>query len=49
LSAIFAAYKGARHAIAVSSCRAALHLSLLTLNLASGDEIITSAMTFCST
>jgi dTDP-4-amino-4,6-dideoxygalactose transaminase len=45
----FAAYKGAQYAIAVGSCTAALHLSLLALNLTSGDEVITSSMTFCST
>ena len=45
----FAAYKGAQYAIAVGSCTAALHLSLLTLNLASADEVIAPSMTFCST
>jgi dTDP-4-amino-4,6-dideoxygalactose transaminase len=45
----FAAYKGAQHAIAVNSCTAALHLSLLTLNLAPDAEVITTSMTFCST
>jgi dTDP-4-amino-4,6-dideoxygalactose transaminase len=45
----FAAYKGAQQAIAVGSCTAALHLSMLTLNLAPADEVITTAMTFVST
>jgi dTDP-4-amino-4,6-dideoxygalactose transaminase len=45
----FAAYKGSQYAIAVASCTAALHLSLLTLNLTSADEVITPSMTFCST
>ncbi|MBO0738912.1 MAG: DegT/DnrJ/EryC1/StrS family aminotransferase [Alphaproteobacteria bacterium] len=45
----FAAYKGAHHAIAVGSCTAALHLSLLSLNLEPGDEVVTTSMTFCST
>ena len=45
----FAAYKGASHAIAVNSCTAALHLSLLAANLQPGDEVITTALTFCST
>lgn len=45
----FAAYKGVSQAIAVNSCTAALHLSLLAANLQPGDEVITTALTFCST
>ncbi len=45
----FAAYVGARHAIAVNSCTAALHLSLLALGIGPGDEVITSTMTFAAT
>lgn len=45
----FAEYKGAPHAVAVGSCTAALHLSILALDLQPGDEVITTAMTFCST
>lgn len=45
----FAAYKGAPHAAAVSSCTAALHLSLLASGVGPGDEVITSALTFCAT
>jgi dTDP-4-amino-4,6-dideoxygalactose transaminase len=45
----FAAYKGARHAAAVNSCTAALHLSLLASGVGPGDEVITSALTFCAT
>lgn len=45
----FAAYKGIGDAAAVNSCTAALHLSLLALELAPGDEVITSALTFCAT
>lgn len=45
----FAAYKGVSHAVAVSSCTAALHLSLLAANLQPGDEVITTALTFCAT
>ena len=45
----FAAYKGAPHAVALHSCTAALHLSLLAAGLAPGDEVITTAMTFCAT
>ncbi|MGE4296693.1 MAG: DegT/DnrJ/EryC1/StrS family aminotransferase [Desulfovibrionaceae bacterium] len=45
----FAAYTGAPHAAAVNSCTAALHLSILALGLAPGDEVITTPMTFCAT
>lgn len=45
----FAIYKNVPHAAAVNSCTAALHLSCLALDLKQHDEVITSAMTFCST
>jgi len=45
----FRRYKGAPHALAVSSCTAALHLSMLAAGLKSGDEVITTPMTFCAT
>ncbi|MDD5304532.1 MAG: DegT/DnrJ/EryC1/StrS family aminotransferase [Elusimicrobia bacterium] len=45
----FRAYKGAPHAAAVNSCTAALHLSLLAAGLKPGDEVLTTAMTFCAT
>jgi dTDP-4-amino-4,6-dideoxygalactose transaminase len=45
----FAAYKGVEAAAAVSSCTAALHLSLLVAGVGPGDEVITTPMTFCST
>ncbi|MDY7079444.1 MAG: DegT/DnrJ/EryC1/StrS family aminotransferase [Chloroflexota bacterium] len=45
----FRDYKGTQHAVAVSSCTAALHLSMLAAGLQSGDEVITSSITFCST
>jgi dTDP-4-amino-4,6-dideoxygalactose transaminase len=45
----FAAYKGVPAAVAVNSCTAALHLSLLAAGLQPGDEVITSALTFCAT
>ena len=45
----FGAYVGADHAVAVSSCTAALHLSMIALDLAPGDEVIVPAMTFAAT
>lgn len=45
----FAQYVGARHAVAVNSCTAALHLALDVLGLQPGDEVITSTMTFTAT
>lgn len=45
----FAAYVGARHAIATSSCTAALHLAMIASGVGPGDEVITSPMTFCAT
>ncbi|MBL8210047.1 MAG: DegT/DnrJ/EryC1/StrS aminotransferase family protein [Bryobacterales bacterium] len=45
----FAAYVGCRHAIAVNSCTAALHLSLAALGVGPGDEVIVPTMTFCAT
>lgn len=44
----FAAYLGVKHCIAVSSCTAALHLSLLAAGIGPGDEVIVPAMTFCA-
>ncbi len=45
----FKAYRDAEHAIAVNSCTAALHLSLLAASLQPGDEVITTPLTFCAT
>lgn len=45
----FRAYKGVKHAAAVNSCTAALHLSLLAAGLQPGDEVITTPLTFCAT
>lgn len=45
----FAAYKGVNAAVAVNSCTAALHLSMLAAGLKPGDEVITTALTFCAT
>lgn len=45
----FATYVGAPHAIAVNSCTAALHLSLLGAGIGAGDDVITTPLTFCAT
>ncbi|MDR3587458.1 MAG: DegT/DnrJ/EryC1/StrS family aminotransferase [Desulfosporosinus sp.] len=44
----FAEYIGVKHAIAVNSCTAALHLSLVAAGLGAGDEVITTPMTFAA-
>jgi Predicted pyridoxal phosphate-dependent enzyme apparently involved in regulation of cell wall biogenesis len=44
----FAEYVGAKYAIAVNSCTAALHLSLLAAEIGPGDEVITTPMTFAA-
>ena len=45
----FAAYMGLQHAVGLTSCTAALHLSLLALDIGQGDEVITTPMTFIAT
>jgi dTDP-4-amino-4,6-dideoxygalactose transaminase len=45
----FAAYVGAKHAIAVNSCTAALHLSLAACGIGPGDEVVVPTLTFCAT
>jgi dTDP-4-amino-4,6-dideoxygalactose transaminase len=45
----FQEYVGARHALAVNSCTAALHLALAALKIGPGDEVITTPLTFCAT
>jgi len=45
----FASYVGARHAVSLNSCTAALHLALVALNVGAGDEVITSPLTWCAT
>ena len=45
----FKEYVGAEHAMAVNSCTAGLHLSMLVADLGPGDEVITTPMTFCAT
>lgn len=47
----FARYKGvaAEQVAAVNSCTAALHVSMIAAGLGPGDEVLTTAMTFCAT
>jgi dTDP-4-amino-4,6-dideoxygalactose transaminase len=43
----FAAHVGARHAVAVSSCTAAIELALRSLKLPPGSRVLISTLTFC--
>lgn len=45
----FARHLGAKHAIAVSSCTAALHLAYLAAGVGPGDEVIVPSFTFAAT
>ncbi len=45
----FARYLGVRHAVALNSCTAALHLGLEAAGLGPGDEVLTSTITFTAT
>lgn len=47
----FATYKQLEesHVAAVNSCTAALHVSMIAAGIMPGDEVITTAMTFCAT
>jgi dTDP-4-amino-4,6-dideoxygalactose transaminase len=45
----FADYSGAKHVLALSSGTAALHLSLLALDIGPGDEVITTPITWPAT
>jgi dTDP-4-amino-4,6-dideoxygalactose transaminase len=44
----FAAAVGAKHAIALNSCTAALHLALEAVGVRAGDEVITTPYTFAA-
>jgi len=45
----FAAKVGARYAVALNSCTAALHLALEAIGLQEGDEVLVPTMTFAAT
>jgi dTDP-4-amino-4,6-dideoxygalactose transaminase len=47
--AAFAEYTGAKHAIALDSATAGLHLALITADIGPGDEVITTPTTFVAT
>jgi dTDP-4-amino-4,6-dideoxygalactose transaminase len=46
---VFAEHLGAEHAVAVSSCTAALHLAYLAAGVGPGDEVIVPSFTFAAT
>ena len=46
---MFKDYKGIKYAMALNSCTAALHLSMLALGIKPGDEVIVPTMTFAAT
>jgi len=45
----FRHYIGARHALALNSCTAGLHLSMIVAGISQGDEVLTTPMTFGAT
>ena len=45
----FASYLSADNVVGLTSCTAALHLSLIALGIGPGDEVITTPMSFCAT
>ena len=49
LSSKIAKYTGARYAIALNNCTSALHLSLLSLGIKEGDEVLVADYTFPAT
>ena len=46
---MFREYTGAKYAMALNSCTAGLHLSMIVAEVKPGDEVITTPMTFCAT
>jgi dTDP-4-amino-4,6-dideoxygalactose transaminase len=49
LEAAFAELLGVEHAVAMSSCTAALHIAMLAAGIGPGDEVIVPAITFVAT
>lgn len=49
LEEMFKKYKGVKYAMALNSCTAALHLSMLAIGIKPGDEVIVPTMTFSAT
>lgn len=45
----FCHYLGCKYTVGVTSCTAALHLSLVAYGIGAGDEVITTPMTFIAT
>ena len=45
----FAAYTGAKHAVAVSNCTTALHLSMIVAGITIGNEVICPSMSYIAT
>ena len=46
---MFKEYKGMKYAVALNSCTAALHLSMIAISIERGDEVIVPTMTFAAT
>lgn len=46
---LFKEYKNSKYAVALNSCTAALHLSMLSIGIRPGDEVIVPTMTFAAT
>ena len=45
----FAAYTGAKYAVAVSNCTTALHLAMIVAGIKQGDEVICPSMSYIAT
>lgn len=45
----FAAYTGAKYAVAVSNCTTALHLALIVAGIGQGDEVLCPSMSYIAT
>src|SRR5664279_4153345 len=45
----FAAYTGAKYAVALSNCTTALHLAMIVAGIGAGDEVICPSMSYIAT